>query len=267
MNRKYFILSFVFCLMAAGFVSAQTQGTLNFGVTTVTHNGQYRPKHILAIWIEKDNGTTGSFVKTKLFRGGTGYRTYLTNFKAATSNTYNSVDAATGATYSSHAARTVAWNATDVDGNIVEDGNYRVCVEFTESNGSGPYSTYSFVKGPSAVSLTPAATTNFKNITLTWTPSTSSLVDIYPKNNNISVYPNPINNSAVIAMSSFISKEIKSMYLIDLTGKRVDIINHKSIDSNSQIIYSPNKNIKNGVYFIVVETPSNKYSSKINISR
>lgn len=267
MNRKFYILSILFSLITTAFIYAQTPGTLNFSVTTVTHNGQYRPKNILAIWIEKDNGTSGSFVKTRLFRAGNVYRTYLTKFKAATNNSYNSVDATTGATYSSHSTRTISWDGKDVDGNLVEDGNYRVCVEFTESNASGPYTTYSFVKGPSQFNLTPANVSNFNNVSLTWNPSNASLSNIASNINNLSVYPNPVNNSTVIKMSSNVSKQVKSMYLIDLTGKRVDNINYKLIDSNNQINYSPNKNIISGVYFIVIETPNNKFSTKINILR
>lgn len=203
------IRNLVFPVLFTAFVLpsfAQTAGTLSISVTTVTHNGQYKPKNILAIWIE--DASTNSFVKTRLFRSqNTSYRKYLTKFKAATNSTYNVVDAQTGATYPSHSTRTATWDAKDVNGNIVPDGNYNVCIEFTESNGTGPYAYYTFNKSNQAITLTPENTANFQNVNITWTP-TSSLNNVSIDKENLNVYPNPVKTFALIKLSSKYKKHI-----------------------------------------------------------
>ena len=44
--------------------SSRTSGEVTFTVRTVTENGTYSPKHVLAIWVEDANG----FVKSRLVR-------------------------------------------------------------------------------------------------------------------------------------------------------------------------------------------------------
>jgi len=241
---------------------AQTSGTLSISVTTVTSNGPYKPKNILAIWVE--DASTNTFVKTQLLRSqNTNYRKYLTKFKAATNSSYNVVDAQTGATYPSHSTRTATWNGTDVNGNIVPDGNYNVCIEFTESNGSGPYAYFTFNKSNQAVTLTPANTTNLQNINITWTPATSSLNNISTDKGLLSVYPNPVKNSALISLLP----NVKNIYVVDVNGKIVDRINKPNTILKSQALWTPNKNLKNGVYFIVVENNISKQTKKVILQR
>ena len=56
------IYLFITIFLAGIALNAQTNGSLTFSVTT-TSTGNYSPKHVVAIWIEKNDGT---FVKTKL---------------------------------------------------------------------------------------------------------------------------------------------------------------------------------------------------------
>ncbi|MFZ4741786.1 MAG: hypothetical protein ACOYLE_11540, partial [Bacteroidales bacterium] len=58
--RNIFLL-FTFLLVSIQ-LNAQTTGNLTFSVTT-TSTGSFSPRHVIAIWIEKSDGT---FVKTKL---------------------------------------------------------------------------------------------------------------------------------------------------------------------------------------------------------
>jgi len=143
----------------------KTAGTMNLSVTTSTYNGKYTPKHVLAIWVESN---TGTFVKTLLVKAQA-RKNYLTNWLSSSSG--NSVDAITGATLSSHATRTCTWDGTDVNGNVVGDGAYRVCMEFTENDGTGKYSYSSFNKGTVSDSQTPSDKSNFSNISIVWTPA------------------------------------------------------------------------------------------------
>ena len=147
-------------------LSAQvyTEGDLSFTVRTVTDNGSYSPKHVLAIWIEDSQG----FVKTRKFRAAN-RKQYLYTFNKNTGG--NTVDAVTGSTLSSHQTHTVTWDCTDVSGNLVPDGDYTVYVEYTDKHAQGPICTGAFTKGTDAVNLSPADKTYFKDLALTFTPA------------------------------------------------------------------------------------------------
>ncbi len=148
-----------------------TGGELSFTVRTVSAGGNYAPSHVLAIWVEYD----GDFVKTRKAMANQ-RKQYLYTWKASTQaagSVYNVVDAITGSTLTSHQTHTVTWDCTDLDGNIVPDGEYVVLTEFTSQHAQGPVYELSFTKGPDAVSLTPADETYFKDIELEFTPYVS----------------------------------------------------------------------------------------------
>jgi PKD repeat protein len=136
---------------------ATTGGLLTFTVRTVTDNGTYSPKHVLAIWVEDADG----FVKTRKAMANQ-RKQYLYTWKAASN--YNVV------------------NCTDLSGNIVPDGDYTVWVEFTGKHAQGPLYNITFAKGPNAQSFSPADQTYFKDIQLDFIPYvaefTSDLTDI-----------------------------------------------------------------------------------------
>lgn len=154
---------------------ATTGGLLTFTVRTVTDNGTYSPKHVLAIWVEDANG----FVKTRKAMANQ-RKQYLYTWKAASN--YNVVDAITGSTLTSHQTHTVEWNCTDLSGNIVPDGDYTVWVEFTGKHAQGPLYNLTFTKGPNTQSFSPADQTYFKDIQLDFIPYvaefTSDVTDI-----------------------------------------------------------------------------------------
>lgn len=145
--------------------SPKTAGSLAVSLTTSSYKGDYAPKHVVAVWITNNSGT---FVKTLLLNAAA-RKQHLTNWMSATS-TGNTTDAVTSATLSSHGVRTCTWNGTDVSGNVVADGTYKLCMEFTESNGTGKFASFAFDKDGSAHQLTPAATSNFSDISIKWTP-------------------------------------------------------------------------------------------------
>lgn len=122
--------------------SVKTSGSLAVAATTSTYNGTFSPSHVLAVWVESSSGT---FVKTLALYGR--IRTgYLSNWYGATSSG-NTVDATTGATLHSHGAFSFSWNGKDINENVVGDGTYRVCVEFTEHDGTGKIAKFAFTKG------------------------------------------------------------------------------------------------------------------------
>ncbi len=157
-------------ILLSAFINAETKkpkstagGLLTFTIRTVTDNGTYSPKHVLAIWIED----AGGFVKTRKAMANQ-RKQYLYTWKTASN--YNVVDAITGVTLTSHQTHTVTWNCTDLSGNIVPDGDYSVWVEFTDKHSQGPLYNLTFTKGTQAQSMTPADETYFKDIQLDFVP-------------------------------------------------------------------------------------------------
>lgn len=143
----------------------KTPGTLAVSTVTSTAGGPFAPAHVMAIWIE-DN--SGKFVKTLLAKGQT-RRQYLANWLNATPSA-NTVDASTGATLTSHGTITCNWNGTDVSGAVVSNGTYKVCIELTDKDASGNFSTFTFAKDTVANSQSPANKPSFSSISLKWTP-------------------------------------------------------------------------------------------------
>ncbi|MCD4731924.1 MAG: DUF2271 domain-containing protein [Bacteroidales bacterium] len=167
---KFNLFTWILLIMFPGFSVADTDqtkatssGEVTFTVRTVTAGGNYSPKHVLAIWIEDVNG----FVKTRKAMANQRIQ-YLYTWKAASN--FNVVDAITGPTLTSHQTHTVSWDCTDLDGEIVPDGDYVIWVEFTEKHDQGPLYNITFTKGPDAQSITPPDETYFKDIELEFTP-------------------------------------------------------------------------------------------------
>ena len=145
--------------------SVKTSGTLAVSTATTSYSGQYAPRHVLAIWVESNSGT---FVKTLRINGNQ-YRTWLSSWYNSTS-TGSTTDATTGATLTSHGTLTCSWNGKDVNENVVGDGSYKVCMEFTESDATGKFAYFNFTKGTTADTQTPAAQSNFSSVSIKWTP-------------------------------------------------------------------------------------------------
>jgi len=145
--------------------AVKTDGSLSVSVTTTTYNGKYTPRHVLAIWVESSAGT---YVKT-LLANAAARKQYLTNWLSSSSG--NTTDAVTGATLNSHGTRTCTWDGTNVSGTTVGDGDYKVCMEFTENDGTGKYATFTFTKGTNNDTQSTASKSNFTDVNLQWTPA------------------------------------------------------------------------------------------------
>jgi PKD repeat protein len=141
-----------------------TEGTLTFTIETISNDGKYSPKHVLAIWIEDASG----FVKTSKLRANK-RKQYLYTWNDRSSQ--NTVDAITGSTLGSHQSHTIMWDGTNVDGNVVPDGDYEVRVEFTDEHAQGPLYSLTFTKSTEELTLSPDNSGKFKNINLSWKPA------------------------------------------------------------------------------------------------
>lgn len=220
-------------------VLGQTNGTLSVSVKTGTTGGTYAPKNIEAIWVED---STGKFVKTLLAYANQ-RKGYLYTWIASTTaagSVYNTVDATTGATQSTHGTRTCAWNGTNWNRVAVPDGTYRLRMELTDKHAQGNLATITFVKGKNLQTLNPANVPSFSSISVTWTPSVSGIDDPEVTEPEVLVYPNP--GTGLFRVSG---NDIREIRVSDLTGKLITTTANPGFDLTG---FPP------GIYLVKIST-------------
>jgi len=235
--KKTFIISLFSCLLTLSAIS-QTQGTLTVIATTSSTGGNYAPKNIVTIWIENEQG---NFVKTLLAYAET-RKTHLNTWEASTTaagSPFNTVDAITGATRSSHGTRTCSWNGTNVSGSLVADGTYKVRLELTDKNGTGNFSTFTFVKGLDPQNLTPANVPSFSSISIVWQPVLTA-VEEESLEKQYSVYPNP--GSGLFKVRG---EDILEIDVLNASGSVVYTGKSASVDISEQ---------PKGIYYVKITT-------------
>ncbi|MEI6348202.1 MAG: DUF2271 domain-containing protein [Bacteroidota bacterium] len=243
-------------------LSAQTNGTLTFTATTLTQNGTYKPYNIMAIWITT---STGTFVKT-LKRQAAQRVQYLTKWKANSAS--NVTDAIAGATLSSHQTHTVSWNCKNVSQVVVPDADYKVWIEFTEGDYTGPFASFTWTKGPTAQTLTPTNAA-LSNVSIHWTPNGAG-VEEDASSKKMTVYPNPFCNELNFVIENTNGNCLVDIY--DVVGKKVSHI-EKTLNSSIKNILTWNglsengAQLNNGIYFYSVSIGPNKYSGKVILSK
>jgi|GEM_PF-6851375 len=171
-------------------IHAQTTGTLTFNCTTIAHSGYSGTKNVLAIWIQTNSG---AFVKTYYRYAGGGTSDHLPTWAVNSGGTAgnclatscNVVGATTGATLNGAVTKTVTWNGTDLSGNQMPDGIYKVTIQETWNHGTSGTVTrsFSFTKGPASDIQTPTTDANFSNLSLQWIPALPVASFTYSGNN------------------------------------------------------------------------------------
>lgn len=204
------IFTTLFILIALSRINAQTDGILTVTATTSSAGGNFAPKNIVAVWIEDEQG---NFVKT-LLAYAQNRKTHLNTWEASTTaagSPFNTVDAITGATKTSHATRTCTWNATDVNGTLVPDGPYKVRMELTDKNATGNFSSFPFIKDTNTQSLTPANVPSFSSISISWTPVMTYIGD-NPSAVKYIIHPNPTSGDLTIDGDNILEIEIRNIF-------------------------------------------------------
>jgi len=251
-NMKIFLVSivlFITALTGSLVAGTETEGTLTFTVRTVTAGGNFSPRHVLAIWIEDDNG----FVLTRL-RNADKRRQYLYTWN--TESAGNVTDATTGATLTSHQTHTVSWDCMGLDGNLVPDGNYKVFVEFTEEHAQGPLRMVPFIKGAEPVSLTPDDDANFKDLVLEFQPATSTAMANHSLGSP-QIYPNP--TEGIVTVEPAGAAEISSIKVFSVNGALI-----RSMSSAGKGAIQLNlSDLETGSYILQVESNQKSYRQKI----
>lgn len=237
------LIAFLFIALSG---NAQTAGQLTVSTTTSSAGGSYAPRHILAIWIEDDQG---HFVKTLLAYANS-RKTHLNTWQASTKTAgkeYNTTDAITGATKSSHAKRTCTWNGLYYNGTTAPDGSYTVHLELTDKNATGRHTSFTFNKGEQSVNLTPGNVNSFSGTSIVWEPENTALTtEALP---NFNVYPNPSTGIFYIN-----TEETPLIEVFNITGKSLIRKYDKSVD------LSP---YTNGVYFIKTSIGASSTLTKV----
>jgi len=245
---KKIILAFFILVLSMNHLLSQTTGTLTVTATTSETGGNYAPKNIVAMWIEDNQG---NFVKTMLSYANT-RKTHLNTWEASTTAAgvpFNTTDAITGATKSNHGTRTCTWNGTDINGNVVADGTYRLRMELTDKNATGNFSTFTFTKGPNPENQSPANVPSFSSISIGWEPVATAVND--PELAGLyQIFPNPTNG--IIRVSG---ENISEIQVYNSAGTEVYRGASSQIDLGGQ---------PEGIYYLIITTSSgNKVAVKV----
>jgi Predicted periplasmic protein (DUF2271)/Secretion system C-terminal sorting domain len=232
-----------------------------FKVTTVTFNGTYAPKHVIAVWI---TNSSGAYVKT-INRQSNARTQYLTNWK--TSSGTNTADGITGATLLTHnyayssnpngvSRIPFNWNCNDFNGNLVADGTYYVNVEFTERNSTGKYVKYAFVKGSTTQTTNyPNVTTDpgkyFQNASVAYTAPITAIDVKESKNKYQVVYSTEYKQLLVKYEAQYHNKVKMSIY----NQNGTQIISNRTIDESYSIDLSK---IAKGLYIVKLTDQTEK---------
>jgi hypothetical protein len=234
-------------LAAASWSYSQTEGTLTVTATTSEAGGNYAPRNIVAMWIEDQQG---NFVKT-LLAYAQDRKTHLNTWQASTTAAgvpYNTTDAITGATKSTHATRTCSWNGMDFNGNLVADGTYKLRMELTDKNNTGNFSTFTITKGPNPENQTPANVPSFSSISVNWVPVITAVND--PElAKQYNVFPNP--TSGIIKVSG---DHITGIQVLNHAGAFIGQANSTSIDLGDQ---------PDGIYYLRIKTENGVVTKKV----
>lgn len=227
------------CLSAQTYNLSNTPGEVTFTVKTVTNNGNFAPRHVLAIWAEDNQG----FVKTRKLRANQ-RKQYLYTWRSVSGD--NVIDAVTGATLTSHQTHTISWDCTDVEGNVVPDGEYTIYIEFTEQHAQGPITGITFTKGAEEQHLTPADENNFIEMMLDFIPETTGIQN--SAENNLKAFPNPGNGLFTIDLSTV------SDFSLDVYNSNGKLLLHNENISASENYKLDLREFNSGIYFVEIST-------------
>lgn len=253
--RKYLtFLAFLTGVFITGPSSAQTAGTLTFSFTPVAHSGNWGEKHVLAVWIQ-DN--SDNFVRTEFRYWGRGTDDHLPNWKANSNE--NVVDAVTGATLSSYSTRSFTWDGTDLSGNLMPDGDYKITIEECWSHGPGNVTkSFTFAKNNTESHLAPEDDADFTSVTIDWIPLTTGSGSI-ENTGAFAVFPNPAHQT--IYIDFFASTPACNIYIVNTLGQ--EVYSEKEHKSYSGVKIIDVSTLKNGIYFVNVEINSEIHTTPI----
>jgi hypothetical protein len=250
MNKFIFLICFVVISFGTSFSQS-----VSLTFRTVTDNGNYSPKHVLAVWIEDANGT---FIKScKVMAANRIQYLYTWQTKSGSVKT----DAVTGATLTAHQTHTITWNCKNASNALVPNGTYKAWIEYTDNHAQGPITSVSFTVSGTSQNVTPVDQAYIKGIVLDFTPANSTGIkenEIFDQ--SLSVYPNP--TSGEITLNHFSEKSGKvNLRISNVNGQMVV---NKIVDSKELNNYPINlKVFEKGTYLVEIINNSSKINQKV----
>jgi len=258
----------ILCMAVLG--NAQTAGTLTFTYNqpVPTNPSPTGGGNVYAVWIET---AAGAFVKTKCRYVSTSTDDHLptwgskcgcANSLAVASTTgCNTTDAASSTTRKStttptaFGTKTITWDGKNVVGTVngttVADGSYKIWVESSWNDGANNIHNeligFTFTKGPTEQTLTPAGDTRINTVTLHWLPD--NVMAVHEATSPVvSIYPVPSTGIFNIDYKN----ELSSIKVFDLLGKMVyaQELNNSLPNSTVQVDLS---NLTDGNYVISLQ--------------
>lgn len=132
---------------------------------------------------------------------------------------------------------------------MVADGTYKIRVEFTWAHGgSTANTTYTFVKGPTADTQTPANQTEFQDVSIDWQPTSTGVSEVLPEDGYV-VYPNPVEDYINIKGNGITNIEVHN-----LIGELISAGNSKYVDMAGQ---------PSGIYIVSITNGKGTFTEKI----
>ncbi len=84
-------------------------------------------------------------------------------------------------------------------------------------------------------------------------------------NKSVSVHPNPTNNNCIVTLDADVT-ELSSGYISDITGKKIMIVGQKNSFINDTQFEINTKNLKDGIYFLILNSSTYIYKKQLIIS-
>jgi flagellar hook assembly protein FlgD len=274
MNRTIFSISVVFFSLLLGtqvnansgdkpeVVSITEKGNeLIFNFTTISHGGTYNPRHCLAVWI---TNSTDVFKRTIKLSAST-YKVHLVKWNQMSGG--NTVDAITGASLNQHESHTLYWDGKDKNAVLQPDGNYKLYVEFTESNSAspsipdGPWTSFTFTKGLTQTQ-NPANTNYFHNVSLQTIGVTG--IEAVLNGGSLQVYPNPVTTEAQIHIKIPNVTDL-NVSIVGIDGKIYHQYPNKKYEAGEHIFvwYPKEENAKPGIYLVKIASGNKLVTKKL----
>ncbi len=252
-------------------ISVKSPGdtTVLFTVKTVSYNGFYKPKHVLAIWI---TNSSNQYVTTLKLNGqNPNFRNKLFVWKSYSHTLANppvTADCITGATLTAHTTHTVKWNGKDASGISTPDGTYTMWVEINETNDSiqGKTTSIQFIKGSVDQHLTPQNVSCFQNIDLKYFAPIPAFIESLIGNTTVSITPNPSTDEANIQMELKNNASVM-VSIYSITGQMVHRFNKNTYPAGvHHFLWNPkSSNVASGTYFVHVNVDQKNQIFKLII--
>lgn len=184
-------LSLIACLLSSVVLSQESSapGVLTILYETANPGGKYRGLNVQAVWVEKPDG---AFVKT-LDSWGDKHAKQLKQWTAADKQW--KIHARTGATLTAYGTCISRWDATDVSGQIVPDGDYVVRFELTNDNAPKKKflrAALPFYKNDQPLTVGALNEGGYKQILFSWQPGLTEQPLSKPVNSPLKKDPNMI---------------------------------------------------------------------------